>query len=96
MRLVQEATSNFIGTFMGFLNESGSIAERFHKVRQLYDIENISNDVVDGDISFPQDRQSLLSGISVEFRFVSQPQQTEIRSHAITGTSLSNIPVLRI
>lgn len=70
MRLVQETTSSFIGAFMGFLNESGSIAERFQKVRQLYEIENIPNNVVDGNIRFPEDSQSLRSGISVEFRFV--------------------------
>lgn len=70
MRLVQETTSSFIGAFMGFLNESGSIAERFHKVRQLYEIENIPNNVADGDIHFPEDSQSLRSGMSVEFRFV--------------------------
>jgi len=70
MRLVQETTSSFMIAFMGFLNESGSIAERFHQVRQLYEIKNIPNDVVDGNISFPEDRQSLKSGISVEFRSV--------------------------
>lgn len=70
MRLVQETTSNFISAFMGFLNGSGSIAERFHKVRQLYEIENIPNNVVDGNICFPEDRQSLRTGMSVEFRFV--------------------------
>jgi len=73
MRLVQEATSNFMSAFMGFLNESGSIAERFHKVRQLYEIENIPNNVVDGKISFPEDKQTLKSGMSVEFRSVFQP-----------------------
>ena len=70
MRLVQETTSSFMNAFMGFLNESGSIAERFHKVRQLYEIENIPNNVVDGKISFPEDRQTLKSGMSVEFRSV--------------------------
>jgi len=70
MRLVQETTSSFMSAFMGFLNESGSIAERFHKVRQLYEIENIPNNVVDGKISFPEDGQALKSGISVEFRSV--------------------------
>ena len=73
MRLVQETTSSFMNTLTTFLNESGSIAERFHKVRQLYEIENIPNNVVDGNISFPEDRQSLKSGISVEFRSVFEP-----------------------
>ena len=70
MRLVQETTSSFMSAFMGFLDESGSIAERFHKVRQLYEIESIPNNVVDGNISFPEDRQTLKSGMSVEFRSV--------------------------
>lgn len=70
MRLVQETTSSFTKAFMDFLAESGSIAERFHKVRQLYEIENIPNNVVDGSTSFPEDSQSLKSGMSVEFRSV--------------------------
>lgn len=32
MRLVQETTSSFMTAFMDFLDESGSIAERFNKV----------------------------------------------------------------
>lgn len=70
MRLVQETTSNFVSACMGLLNESGSIAERFRKVRQLYEIENIPNSVTDGTISFPEDSRSLTSGMSVEFRSV--------------------------
>lgn len=83
MRLVQETTSSFMSAFMGFLNESGSIAERFHKVRQLYEIKNVPNNVVDGNISFPEDRHSLKSGMSVEFRFVSikQPHHGIPHSH---------------
>ena len=70
MRLVQETTSSFIAAFISVLSVSGSIAERFHKVRQLYEIESIPNNVMDGNVSFPEDRQSLKSGMSVEFRFV--------------------------
>jgi len=85
MRLVQETTSSFMNAFMGFLNESGSIAERFHKVRQLYEIEKIPNNVVDGKTSFPENRQSFKSGMSVEFRSV-----FIIPSHYTSPHSLPN------
>ena len=94
MRLVQETTSSFMSAFMGFLDESGSIAERFHKVRQLYEIESIPNNVVDGNISFPEDRQTLKSGMSVEFRSVfSTHSTTGPRTHLPTGMFLSSILV---
>ena len=97
MRLVQETTASFTGAFMGFLNESGSIAERFHKVRQLYEIENIPNNVVDGSISFPEDRQSVKSGMSVEFRFGFRKLSCrKHRAHPRTGTFLSSILGLTI
>lgn len=89
MRLVQETTSSFIGAFMGFLNESGSIAERFHKVRQLYEIENIPNNVVDGNIRFPEDRQSIRSGMSVEFRFVLCEQPHHRTTHSSPDRNVS-------
>lgn len=96
MRLVQETTSSFMSSLMSFLNESGSIAERFHKVRQLYEIENIPNSVVDGNISFPEDRQTLKSGMSVEFRSVSfEPPYHMILHSPQTGTFLSSILILK-
>ena len=96
MRLVQETTSSFMTAFMDFLDESGSIAERFHKVRQLYEIENIQNNVVDGKVSFPEDRQTLKSGISVEFRSVFSEPPFHRTSHSPrTVTFLSSILVLK-
>ncbi|KAG1740004.1 P-loop containing nucleoside triphosphate hydrolase protein [Suillus lakei] len=38
------------------------------EVRNLYEIENIQNKMVDGTEPFPENRQSLRNGISVEFR----------------------------
>jgi hypothetical protein len=96
MRLVQATTSSFMTAFMGFLNESGSIAERFHKVRQLYEIENIPNNVVDGNITFPEDSQSLKSGMSVEFRFVLLWLPCHSTYSSPTGTFLSSTLVLKI
>lgn len=89
MRLVQETTSSFMNAFMDFLSESGSIAERFHKVRQLYEIENIPNNVADGNISFPEDRQSLKSGMSVEFRSVLIEQPCRVTPHLPLSSKVS-------
>lgn len=47
------------------------IVKQFDDIRTLYEIENIPNKVVDGVEPFPEDKQSLRSGISVEFRNVS-------------------------
>jgi hypothetical protein len=44
------------------------MAEQLASVRRLYEIENISNKVVDGREPFPENRQKLNDGISVEFR----------------------------
>ncbi|KAG0703055.1 P-loop containing nucleoside triphosphate hydrolase protein [Suillus ampliporus] len=51
--------------------KSSSLARQFDNVRKLYEISNVQNKVVDGTESFPEDQQSLRSGISVEFRNVS-------------------------
>ncbi|KAJ8582269.1 P-loop containing nucleoside triphosphate hydrolase protein [Rhizopogon salebrosus TDB-379] len=40
-------------------------------VRKLYEFENVPNKVVDGTEPFPEDQQSIRSGISLEFRNVS-------------------------
>ena len=48
--------------------ESFSLAEQLSAVRKLYEIENVQNKVADGKEPFPENRQSLRSGISVEFR----------------------------
>jgi hypothetical protein len=44
------------------------MAEQLASVRRLYEIENISNKVVDGREPYPENEQKLKDGISVEFR----------------------------
>ncbi|KAG2113033.1 P-loop containing nucleoside triphosphate hydrolase protein [Suillus discolor] len=48
-----------------------TLASRLSRTRDLYEIENIRNEVVDGTEPFPENQQSLANGISVEFRNVS-------------------------
>ncbi|KAG0703054.1 P-loop containing nucleoside triphosphate hydrolase protein, partial [Suillus ampliporus] len=51
--------------------ESSSLAAQFVDVRRLYEFANVQNQVVDGMEPFPEDQQSLRSGVSIEFRNVS-------------------------
>ncbi|KAG1768462.1 P-loop containing nucleoside triphosphate hydrolase protein [Suillus placidus] len=48
-----------------------ALANNLSEIRNLYEIENTQNKVVDGTEPFPENQQSLTSGISVEFRNVS-------------------------
>ncbi|KAG1770215.1 P-loop containing nucleoside triphosphate hydrolase protein [Suillus occidentalis] len=51
--------------------EHNDLATQLAEVRKLYEIKNVQNKVVDGKESFPENKQSLRGGISVEFRHVS-------------------------
>ncbi|KAG1880462.1 P-loop containing nucleoside triphosphate hydrolase protein [Suillus tomentosus] len=48
-----------------------ALAYRLSRASEVYEIENIRNEVVDGTEPFPENQQSLANGISVEFRNVS-------------------------
>jgi ABC-type multidrug transport system fused ATPase/permease subunit len=68
--LVEYTSRSFISTQFSLLEES-SPARQFANIRNLYEIENVENKVVDGIESFPENQQTLRSGVSVEFRNVS-------------------------
>jgi ABC-type multidrug transport system fused ATPase/permease subunit len=56
------------------LYHARSIGDQFNKIRQMYEIHEIQNQVPDGKISFPEDSRSLASGVTIEFRFVLLPR----------------------
>jgi hypothetical protein len=58
----------FTSSLLGLLDQTGYMAEQLASVRRLYEIENITNKVVDGREPFPENQQTLNDGISVEFR----------------------------
>lgn len=47
-----------------------SLAGEFACIRSIYEVDDVRNNVVDGTKPFPEDKQSLRSGISIEFRNV--------------------------
>jgi ABC-type multidrug transport system fused ATPase/permease subunit len=68
--LVEHTSRSFISSQFSSLEEF-SLARQFANIRNLYEIENVENKVVDGIESFPENQQTLRSGVSVEFRNVS-------------------------
>ncbi|KAG1829318.1 P-loop containing nucleoside triphosphate hydrolase protein [Suillus variegatus] len=48
-----------------------TLATNLARMRDVYEIENIRNQVVDGTEPFPENQQSLANGISIEFKNVS-------------------------
>ncbi|KAG2748574.1 P-loop containing nucleoside triphosphate hydrolase protein [Suillus brevipes Sb2] len=63
--------SNSIGSSPLSEMPATSLARKLDNIRSIYAMDNIKNKVVDGSEPFPEDRQSLRSGISIEFRNVS-------------------------
>lgn len=60
----------FSTSLFALFGESSSLAEQFASVRKLYEISNIRNRIVDGNVPFPENQQTLRHGISIEFRQV--------------------------
>ncbi|KAG1725553.1 P-loop containing nucleoside triphosphate hydrolase protein [Suillus paluster] len=71
LTLINQTSNSFSSTLFSLFGESFSLAEQFANVRKLYEIDNVKNKVVDGAEPFPENQQSLRTGISVEFRNVS-------------------------
>ncbi|KAG2345399.1 P-loop containing nucleoside triphosphate hydrolase protein [Suillus weaverae] len=67
-------------------NQCSSLAEKFTHVRTMYELDNVQNKVIDGTKPFPEDKQSLRSGISIEFRNVTF-QYPGNEKHALKNVS---------
>ncbi|CAK5279803.1 unnamed protein product, partial [Mycena citricolor] len=71
LNLITHTTSKFSRTLFDLFDESGSVAENLASIRRMYETYTIPNQISNGQSSFPEDQQSLKSGISVEFKNVS-------------------------
>lgn len=70
LTLINHTANMFSSSLFALFGESFSLAEQFASVRKLYEISNIRNRIVDGNVSFPENQQDLRNGISIEFRYV--------------------------
>lgn len=68
--MIQQSSTSFILATLSSLSFGQSLTMAFASVRNLYEIEKVENKVVDGIEPFPENQQSLMSGISIEFRLV--------------------------
>jgi len=64
-----QTTSSVTQQVFSLINVTESIAGNVVRVKRLYEVTKIPNQVADGSEAFPEDRQSLDMGISVEFRY---------------------------
>ncbi|KAF8446437.1 P-loop containing nucleoside triphosphate hydrolase protein [Boletus edulis BED1] len=81
LTLINHTAQTFSSSFFGLFGESHHLAERFASVQKLYEVANIQNRIVDGNISFPEDQQALRHGISIEFRRVLVCSIHKLTSH---------------
>ncbi|KAK0202956.1 P-loop containing nucleoside triphosphate hydrolase protein [Desarmillaria ectypa] len=71
LNLISSSATSFTFTLYSLFRGSSSVAERIASIRQLYEVGKMENRVADGAIPYPENPQTLSSGISVEFRNVS-------------------------
>ncbi|EIW86264.1 P-loop containing nucleoside triphosphate hydrolase protein [Coniophora puteana RWD-64-598 SS2] len=71
LTLINQTAQSFSSSLFHLFGETFSLAEQFASVRKLYEIEKLQNKILDGTEPFPENQQSLKSGISVEFKNVS-------------------------
>ena len=68
LKLIQSTVNGFSHAIFELFDSFGSIADQLDSIRKLYEIRNIKNKVEDGSIPFPENKQEMRNGISVEFR----------------------------
>ncbi|KAF9560186.1 P-loop containing nucleoside triphosphate hydrolase protein [Agrocybe pediades] len=75
LHLIKQTTTSFATTAFAIADQTESISDIMTKLIQFYEVANIPNRVQDPPkeeaIAFPENDQSLKTGISVEFRDVS-------------------------
>lgn len=69
--LIRAMSQSFFKEFWDISQGAGSIRWQFKRLRDFYEIHETRNKIPDGTVPFPEDIQSLASGIAVEFRNVS-------------------------
>ncbi|KAI9507419.1 HlyB/MsbA family ABC transporter [Russula earlei] len=71
LHLMQRTSGSFIHSVRLLLQQTGNVSGQLSALRKLYEAGNITNQVVDGTVPFPQNTQSIRDGICLEFRDVS-------------------------
>ncbi|KAG1908604.1 P-loop containing nucleoside triphosphate hydrolase protein [Suillus fuscotomentosus] len=78
LQLIEHVSDSLISTYLSPYRVF-NLTAKFAGLRNLYELKNVQNKVMDGTERFPGNQQSLISGISVEFRNVSFQYSDEER-----------------
>jgi hypothetical protein len=70
LHLIQQSSSSVFSYVTSLVTSTGSLADKLASLRKLYEADKVPNKVVDGKEPYPENTQSLRSGIEVEFRCV--------------------------
>ena len=70
LTLIREAVSLFINPLIALLDQTSSMSETFASIRRLYEMNNVPNQLVDGSEPYPENKQTLSTGIAFEFMWV--------------------------
>jgi hypothetical protein len=68
LNLITQTTNSFSHALLSLAESSDSVMDKLISVRKLYEIVELPNRVVDGELPFPENRQSLEFGMTIEFR----------------------------
>ena len=68
LNVVEQATSSFVQEFLDMRSYIHQFTSNLKMLKTLYEVEAIRNFIPNGIIPYPEDAQSLRSGIAVEFR----------------------------
>ncbi|KAK7060894.1 hypothetical protein VNI00_000627 [Paramarasmius palmivorus] len=71
LNLITQTSTSFSHTLFNLFNQTSSVADSFATIRQLYEVMEVPNRILDGNIPYPENQQSLQHGVAVEFRNVS-------------------------
>ncbi|KZV64748.1 P-loop containing nucleoside triphosphate hydrolase protein [Peniophora sp. CONT] len=71
LALIQQSSSSFMRQVGQVFHSSENLGDTLGNLRKLYEADKIPNRVQDGVNPFPENAQSLLAGVGVEFRNVS-------------------------
>ncbi|KAE9391323.1 P-loop containing nucleoside triphosphate hydrolase protein [Gymnopus androsaceus JB14] len=70
LNLITSTSASFSRTLLKLFDETGTISDNFATIRKMYETINLPNRIPDGTIPYPENHQSLQTGMSIEFRNV--------------------------
>ena len=68
LSLVQDAARSFAYSFRVIVSRTWNIESRLTSARRMYEVVEIENDIMDGEVPFPEEASQVRHGVALEFR----------------------------